>query len=102
MCWEDGQDSMHIFGTKGSIGFPSMTFYTYPDEEHWGWFQPLVHEQIPVELNDPMQSELDHFFDLCLGRETVPRCTGEQGLKTLKMVNAIIESANTGQVVTID
>ena len=27
--------------------------------------------------------------------------TGEQGLKTLKMVNAIIESANTHQVVVI-
>ena len=101
MCWEDGQDSMHIFGTKGSIGFPSMTFYTYPDEEHWGWFKPLMHEQFEVELNDPMQSEVDHFFDLCLGRETVPRCTGEQGLKTLKMVNAIIESSNTHQVVEI-
>ena len=48
-----------------------------------------------------MQSEVDHFFDLCLGRETVPRCTGEQGLKTLKMVNAIIESADTHQVVEI-
>jgi len=101
MCWEDGQDSMHIFGTKGSIGFPSFTFYTYPDEEHWGWFQPLTQEHIEVELNDPMQSEVDHFIDLCLGRETVPRCTGEQGLKTLKMVNAIIESANTHQVVEI-
>ena len=102
MCWEDGQDSMHIFGTKGSIGFPSMDFYTYPDEEHWGWFHPLQHEHFEVELNDPMQSEMDHFFDLCLGKETTPRCTGEQGLNTLKMVNAIIESANTKQVVTID
>lgn len=102
MCMSpDPQDSMHIFGTKGSIGFPSMTFYTYPDKENWGWYRPMVREQYEVEINDPMQSEVDHFFDLCLGRETVPRCTGEQALNTLKMVNAIIESADTRQVVEI-
>lgn len=101
MCWEDGQDSMHIFGSKGSFGFPSMTFYSYPSEEESGWFKPLKKEVFEVEINDPMLSEMDHFFDLCTGKETVPRCTGEQGLKTLKMIDAIIESADTGQVVTI-
>ncbi len=102
MCMSpDPQDSMHIFGTKGSFGFPSMNFYTYADEEHWGWFQPMVHEHFDVELNDPMQSEMDHFFNLCLGIETEPRCTGQHGLNTLKMVNAIIESADTKQVVEI-
>jgi hypothetical protein len=31
--------------------------------------------------------------DLCLGRETVPRCSGENALDTLKVINAIQESA---------
>ena len=100
--WETGKNSMHIYGTKGSFGFPNMDFYTYEDTDHWGWEYPLVHEHFDVEINNPLESEADHFIDLCLGRETVPRCTGEQGLRSLKIINAVIDSANTGQVVTID
>ena len=98
----DGENDLHIFGTKGYFGFPNMDFYHYEDEEHEGWFYPLVYEHFDVEYNEPTQSEIDHFIDLCQGRETVPRCTGEDGLRTLKIINAMIESANTGQVVTID
>ena len=43
-----------------------------------------------------MTDELDHFVDLCLGRETKPRCTGENGLDTLKVINAILESVDAG------
>lgn len=101
-AWETGENSMQIYGSKGSFGFPNMDFFTYEDREHWGWFYPLKKEHFDVELNNPLESELDHFFDLCLGRETVPRCTGEQGLQSLKIINAVIESANTGKVVTFD
>jgi len=98
---ESGVNELTVFGTKGSFGFPNMDFYHYEDEEHEGWFYPLVHEHFDVEYNHPLQAEVDHFIDLCQGRETVPRCTGEDGLRTLKIVNAIIESGNSGQVVTI-
>lgn len=100
--WEDGQNSMQIYGSEGSFGFPNMDFYTYPDKEHWGWTYPLQHEHFDVELNDPLKSEADHFIDLCLGKETVPRCTGEQGLRSLQIINAVMESCETGQVVVID
>lgn len=98
----EGQNNLQIFGTKGYFGFPNMEFWSYPDEEHSGWMHPLTYERFEVEYNEPTQSEVDHFADLCQGRETVPRCTGEDGMRTLKIVNAIIESGNTGQVVTID
>lgn len=100
-AWESGENSMRIFGTKGSFGFPNMDFFTYEDDEHWGWYYPLKKEHFDVEYNNPLVSEMDHFIDLCLGRETCPRCTGEQGLRSLQIVNAVIESCNTGQVVTI-
>lgn len=100
---ESGENCLHIFGDKGSFGFPNMDFYHYPDDmpEHYGWRHPLVKEHYEVERNDPMESEVAHFIDLATGRETVPRCTGEQGLASLKVINAVIESADTGQVVEI-
>lgn len=98
---ETGENSMLIFGEQGSFGFPNMDFYTYPDDEHFGWRHPLVKEHFEVARSNPMESEVDHFVDLCLGRADVPRCTGEQGLVSLKLINAIIESSDTKQVVTL-
>ena len=92
---------MVIYGTEGCFAFPAMDFFYYPDKEHYGWRHPLVHEHFEVEHNNPMESEVNHFVDLCLGRETVPRCTGEQGLASLKTINAVIESGNTGKLVEI-
>lgn len=99
MC--PGENSMHVFGTKGSFGFPNMDLYYY-DDDAYGWTSPLVHEHFDIEKNDPMAAEMDHFVDLCTGRETKPRCSGEDGLNTLKICLAIDESAETGQVVEID
>lgn len=100
---ETGENCLHIFGDKGSFGFPNMDFYHYPDDtpEHYGWRNHLVKEHFEVERNDPMESEVAHFLDLILGRETTPRCTGEQGLASLKVINAVIESADTGNIVEI-
>ncbi len=98
MC--PGENSLRVFGTKGSFGFPNMDLYYY-DENAFGWTSPLIHEHFDVEKNDPMTAELEHFIDLCKGRETTPRCTGENALDTLKVINAILESADSGNPVTL-
>ena len=98
MC--PGENSMRIFGTKGSFGFPNMDLY-YQDEDEYGWLNPIKHEHFDVQKNDPMTAELEHFVDLCKGRETVPRCTGENALDTLKVINAIQESAEKEAAVTL-
>lgn len=100
--WCPGENSLRFFGTQGSFGFPNMDFYHYVDDDHYGWAEKLVMEHFDVEKNDPMTAEIEHFADLCLGRETVPRCTGEDGVATLKVINAILESAETGKLVEID
>ena len=65
----------------------------HQDDDAYGWLQPIKHEHFDVEKNDPMTAELEHFVDLCLGRETTPRCTGDNALDTLKVINAIQKSA---------
>ena len=98
MC--PGENSLRVFGTKGSFGFPNMDLYYY-DESAFGWTSPLIHEHFDVEKNDPMTAELNHFVDLCRGRETQPRCTGENALDTLKVINAILASADAGEPVAL-
>lgn len=99
--WCPGENSLHFFGTKGSLGFPNMDFYSY-EEGHFGWGEPLIKEHFDIEKNDPMTAELEHFVDLCLGRENKPRCTGEDGIATLKVINAILKSADTKQIIDVN
>lgn len=94
------ENSLRIFGTEGSFGFPHMDLYYY-GEGHYGWNEPLIKEHFDLEINDPMAAELAHFVDLCLGRETVPRCTGENALDTLRVIIGILESAKTHQPVDL-
>lgn len=98
MC--PGENSLRVYGTKGSFGFPNMDLYYY-DDDAFGWTSPLLHEHFDIEKNDPMTAELEHFIDLCLGREIVARCSGEDGIATLKVINAIFESINTGMPVDL-
>jgi len=77
-----------------------MEYFTYKDG--FGWLSPMTKESFEVELNDPMTAELEHFVDLVRGRETKPRCTGEDGLATLKVINAVQESVDTHMPVDID
>ena len=100
--WCPGENSLRFFGTKGSLGFPNMDFYSYTDDDHYGWGEELQKEHFEIEKNDPMTAELEHFVDLCAGRETKPRCTGADGIATLKVINAILESAEAKNFVEID
>lgn len=96
-----GENSLHVMGTKGSFGLPKMDFFNYLPERY-GWTEPLQRTHFEVGRPDPATAELMHFADLVEGKETVPRCTGEQGLATLRVVNALIESAKKGEIVKLD
>ncbi|MDQ0157179.1 Gfo/Idh/MocA family protein [Robertmurraya andreesenii] len=93
-------DCYQIFGTKGSISFPSLTLYTY-DEEHFGWDHPLKVEKLEVEDNDPMTAELLHFASIIRG-DAEPFVTGEDALETLKVINAIQLSADSRQKIEVN
>ncbi|MEW9673036.1 Gfo/Idh/MocA family protein [Ammoniphilus sp. 3BR4] len=94
------ENCFYFFGTKGSLSFPDMKMYFY-EEENYGWEHKLVVEQFRVADNDPMTAELMHFIDVMKG-EAEPLVTGEDGLETLKVIEAIRLSANRGQKITMN
>lgn len=93
-----GKNSLQIFGTKGTFGFPNMDLYYY-DDNALGWAEEIKHKSFNVETNFPLKSELEHFIDLCLDRESVPQCKGEEGLRSLEIANGVLESSETGKAV---
>lgn len=85
------ENCYQIFGTRGSISFPSMKIYYY-NENEYGWKHKLLTRKVKVEKNDPMTAELNHFIDLLKG-DSKPFVTGEDALETLKLIDVIKESA---------
>jgi len=90
----------YFFGTKGSLSFPRFTKYSY-EKENYGWEHELITEKFDVEDNDPMTAELLHFIDVLRGAAE-PLVTGEDGLETLKVINAIKESVDKEQKININ
>ncbi len=93
-CMCPGENSMRIYGTEGSFGFPNMDLYSYK-EGHRGWREQLYKEHFEIATNDPMTAELDHFIAMCTDSSIQPRCTGEDALQAVKIIDAVFESADT-------
>jgi len=96
-----GQDCYRIFGTKASLNFPAMTLWRYTGEGEQGWEVPISSEQIEVEPGIPLKKELRNFCDV-IRHGAPPRCSGEEGLKTLQATMAVAEAVHRCEPVTFD
>ncbi len=64
------------------------------------WWEPLTPSTESVERSDPLAGQVKHFADVILG-DAEPICSGRDGLKTMQVVDAVIESARSGRPVDI-
>ena len=65
------------------------------------WWNPIKATVMPVSSSDPLINQIAHFRDVISGTET-PLVTGEEGLKTLRVVEAIQSAARTQSLVQLD
>ena len=101
LIYSASQDCYRIFGTEASLSFPDMKLWRYTGEGEQGWADPISSEQIDVAPGLPLESQLRHFCDV-IRHGALPRCSGEEGLKTLKAAMAVAVAAGRGEPVTFD
>jgi predicted dehydrogenase len=53
---------------------------------------------VTVERTDPLANQVEHFAAVIRG-EAHPVVSGRDGLKTLRVTEAVVQAARTGQVV---
>jgi predicted dehydrogenase len=92
------EDCYHLAGTTGSLSVPTMRLRTYPGMR--SWWEPFESSTVDLERSDPLANQIEHFAAVISG-EAEPVCSGRDGLKTLLVVDAVIESAKTGQPVDL-
>jgi len=95
------QNCFYFMGDKGSLAFPRMELWRYPDEQNVGWFHPLAKDQLDVEQVDPLTAQLAHFCRV-VRREEEPLISGADGLRTLAVTLAIHESAREKGPICLD
>lgn len=94
----DDEDAYHIAGTRGSLSIPTMRLKIYDGPPSWS--APFVASTESVERSDPLANQVRHFADVIRGASE-PICSGRDGLATLKVIDAVVESARTGRPVTL-
>lgn len=90
-------DAYHIVGKRGSLSVPTMRMTTY-ESQGLRWL-PLATEA-DAGGGDPLSNQVAHFADVIRG-QAQPLCSGRDGLKTMQVVDAVVESARIGRPVDI-
>jgi predicted dehydrogenase len=93
------EDAYTIVGTRGSLGVPTMRLRTYARDEDRSWFKPFAERTEPVDREDPLALQIAHFAAVIRG-EAAPLVSCRDGLRNLRVTDAIAEAARTGCMVS--
>ena len=94
----DDEDCYVIAGTDGSLSVPTMRLKTYKDEH--SWWTPFQLGHLRVERGDPIARQLEHFGAVIRG-EAEPLVTARDGLANLRVTEAIVAAARSGNAVPL-
>jgi predicted dehydrogenase len=92
------EDCYVIAGTFGSLSVPTMRMKTYGRAEDRSWWKPFDTSVAELERDDPLKHQMEHFGQVVRG-EAEPIVSAFDGLRNLRITEAIGEAARTGAIV---
>jgi predicted dehydrogenase len=95
----DEDDCYLIAGTLGSLAIPTMRLQRFRTAADQSWHKALEKSVIRLEVVDPLERQIAHFADVIRGKAK-PLVSARDGLQNLRVIDAIVEAARTGRVVT--
>jgi predicted dehydrogenase len=94
----DDEDCYTIAGTHGSLSVPTMRMKSYAKTEDRSWWKPFDVSTVAMQRSDPIAHQMEHFGKVVRG-EAKPLVSAFDGMQNLKITEAIVQSAKTGQVI---
>ena len=91
------QSHYRVMGTKGRLEMDPATWYN--GNRMWIERDGKI-EQIEINEVDHFAAEMDHMSD-CVMQNKQPLTPGEEGLRDLKIIEAVYESARSGKTVKL-
>ncbi len=90
------EDCYVVIGTFGSLSMPTMRLKTYPRAEDRSWWKPFEEGVVGMVRDDPLEHQIEHFGAVVRG-EAKPLVSARDGLKNLRITEAIATAAKTGR-----
>jgi predicted dehydrogenase len=94
------EDCYVVIGTFGSLSVPTMRLKTYPRAEDRSWWKSFEESVVGMVRDDPLKHQLEHFGAVVRG-EAKPLVSARDGLKNLRITEAIATAAKTGATVEL-
>lgn len=96
------QNCYSIGGTHGTLEIPTGKIWSQDTKNgtERSWWNPIENEAYAVIDVDPLDEQIDHFCDVIEGKAK-PIVSGEEGLKSLRVIEAIIQAAECGETVKL-
>lgn len=88
-----------IGGTRASLSVPDLRIWQH-DDENGHWKTPISGTAFSIHNVDPLVAQASHFVNVIRGR-AAPVVSGEEGMKSLRVIEAMRQSAQTERAVTI-
>ncbi len=92
------QSCYMIGGTKGALSLPDLRVWSHVGAQ--SWWSPIEPRDISVAKADPVAAQFLHFLDVISGRAE-PCVTAADGLRNIRVLEAIKTAASTGASVQV-
>ena len=88
------QNCYSIGGTHGTLEIPPGRIWSQDTKNgvERSWWNPINNDAYTVEVADSLDVQIDHFCDVIEGKAK-PIVSGEEGLKLLRVIEAIKQTA---------
>lgn len=96
-----GQDCYRIMGSEATLSVPDMTRWSYDGREQKDWGGPMTRETLEVSPGIPFDRQLTHFIRFIRGEEKAS-CTPQAGLAAVVVCEAVKQSLELGEAVTLE
>ena len=94
------EDCYVVTGTFGSLSVPTMRLKTYDKAEDRSWWKPFRMSVVEMVRDDPLVRQFEHFGAVVRG-DVEPLVTARDGLANLRITEAIVHAAKSGQTVDV-
>ncbi len=87
-----------IGGSHGSLSVPDLTLWNQNGRQDW--WEPINATLVHREASDPLINQIAHFVRV-IQKQEAPLVSGMEGLKTMRVLEAIETAAKSGRTVSI-
>jgi len=93
------QESCYLIGgSQGSLSVPDLTVWNQNGNRDW--WAPISATSVHREASDPLINQIKHFVSV-INKQEAPLVSGSEGFKTMRVLEAISESAYSGCTIKV-